>query len=204
MGEHMNLSIKKLDKEYINLLYNFCCTETKESLLHYNAKTRKRIIRHSKEMEDFIQAEALAEQEKRLNITYLFIDSDENKLAAYISLCTDSIRLEIQEQNNLGLTYATIPAIKIARLAVANEYKEQGLGKSLIQFSAYIGNEIRKICGLVFITLDCYEHRISFYESIGFIKNLVQPINLPYDSPISMRLVLETYLNTIGNNNVFD
>lgn len=51
--------------------------------------------------------------------------------------------------------------------------------------------------GLAFLTLDCYEHRVSFYESVGFVKNLVQPISLPYDTPISMRIGLEEYLERI-------
>ena len=44
--------------------------------------------------------------------------------------------------------------------------------------------------GIAFITLDCYEHRVSFYEAMGFVKNVIQPIILPYDTPISMRLGL--------------
>ena len=61
-------------------------------------------------------------------------------------------------------------------------------------FSAYMGRKIREISGLTFLTLDCYEHRVSFYEKVGFVKNLVQPIILPYDLPISMRLGLDEYL----------
>ncbi len=98
----------------------------------------------------------------------------------------------------MSLSYATVPAVKIARLAVSNDYKHQGIGKYLIQFSAYMGRKIREISGLTFITLDCYEHRISFYESIGFVRNQIQPIVLPYDSPISMRLNLDTYLERIN------
>ena len=48
--------------------------------------------------------------------------------------------------------------------------------------------------GLAFLTLDCFEHRVSFYESVGFVKKLIQPILLPYDTPISMRIGLEEYL----------
>ena len=112
----------------------------------------------------------------------------------YVSLCNDSIGLELEERDNLGLSYTTVPAIKIARLAVAVDYQGMGIGKSLIQFSAYMGKKIMEMSGLAFLTLDCYEHRVSFYESVGFVKNLVQPIRLPYDTPISMRIVLEEYL----------
>lgn len=92
------------------------------------------------------------------------------------------------------MSYATAPALKIARLAVAVEYQRIGLGKSLIQFSAYMGRKVKEMSRLAFLTLDCFEHRISFYESVGFVKNLIQPILLPYDTPISMRIGLEEYL----------
>ena len=42
----------------------FSCVETSEMLLGYNAKVRRRIIKHSKEMEDFLKKEAFEEQEK--------------------------------------------------------------------------------------------------------------------------------------------
>lgn len=91
--------------------------------------------------------------------------------------------------------------MKIARLAVSNKYQRLGIGKSLITFSVGIGQKIRNYSGLAFLTLDCYEHRVSFYESVGFIKNIIQPIQLPYDSPISMRLVLDDYLKKLADEN---
>jgi len=72
-------------------------------LLEYNAKTRKRILKHSNEMEIFLKDEAYEEQEKGLNTTHLFIDTDANKIAAYISLCNDSIGLELEERNDMGM-----------------------------------------------------------------------------------------------------
>lgn len=176
----------------------FSCMETSKRLEAYNAKKRRRILKHSKEMEEFLKKEAFEEQEKGLNTTHLFIDREAGKIVAYVSLCNDSIGLELEEKENMGLTYTTVPALKIARLAVASEYWGMGIGKSLIQFSAYIGKRIKEMSGMAFLTLDCYEHRVSFYESVGFVKNMVQPIVLPYDTPISMRIGLEEYLERIG------
>lgn len=99
----------------------------------------------------------------------------------------------------MGYAYATIPALKIARLAVSSDYQHRGIGKLLVQFSAYMGMQIQKISGIAFLTLDCYEHRVSFYESMGFVKNMIQPIVLSYDTPISMRLGLKEYIAQIGS-----
>ena len=190
----MDLIIRKLSEEHLPMVDAFSCIEIPEMLTQYNAKTRRRIIKHSKEMEDFLKEEAFEEQEKGLNMTHLFIDKESGKVVAYVSLCNDSIGLELEERDNMGLSYTTVPALKIARLAVAVEYQGMGLGKSLIQFSAYMGRKVKEMSGLAFLTLDCFEHRVSFYESVGFVKNLIQPILLPYDTPISMRIGLEEYL----------
>ncbi len=195
----MNIEITKLSQEHLPLVDAFTCVENNEQLAGHNSKTRRRIINHSKEMDDFLKDEAYEEQDKNLNVTYLFVDEDNNQIAGYVSLCSDCIKLESEEKDQLELSYTTIPAIKIARLAVNNQYKGKGLGKTLIKFSAYIANKVQSICGLVFLTLDCYEHRLSFYEKNGFVKNSIQPIQLPYDSPISMRILLSDYLDTIEN-----
>lgn len=194
----MDLIIRKLEEKHLPMVDAFSCMEMPEMLGAYNAKMRRRILKHSKEMEDFLRDEAFEEQEKGLNTTHLFIDRNAGKIVAYVSLCNDSIGLELEEQEDMNLTYATVPALKIARLAVANEYWGMGIGKSLIQFSAYMAKRIKEMSGIAFLTLDCYEHRVSFYESVGFVRNMIQPIVLPYDTPISMRIGLEEYLERIG------
>lgn len=194
----MNLQIQKLSEEHLPMVNAFSCLEDSETLKQYTSKERRRILKHSKEMDSFLKTESYEEQEKGLNTTHLFLDTESNKIAAYISLCNDSIQLNFTERDYMGYSYTTIPALKIARLAVATDYQHRGIGNLLIQFSAYIGMQIQKLSGIALLTLDCYEHRVSFYESIGFVKNMMQPILLPYDTPISMRLDLRKYLNQIG------
>lgn len=193
----MKYEIERMDEKHLPLVGAFSCVESEELLRQYASKVRRRIRKHSKEMEDFLKNEAWLEQEKGLNTTYLWIDTERSEIISYISFCNDSIRLDLEERDALSLSYTTIPALKIARLAVSNKYQGNGIGKKLIQFAAYVGVKIRIYSGLAFLTLDCYEHRVSFYESAGFVKNTIQPIQLPYDSPISMRLVLDTYLENV-------
>lgn len=194
----MDLMIKRLESEHLPLVDAFSCIESDDVLSRYNSKTRRRIRKHSKEMEDFLKNEAWDEQEKTLNTTYLFLDREnQNTIVAYVSFCNDSIRLDLGERDELELSYTTVPAMKIARLAVSNQYQHRGIGKTLIMFAAYTAQKIREYSGLTFLTLDCYEHRVSFYESVGFVKNVIQNIELPYDSPISMRLYLDDYLKDL-------
>ena len=99
------------------------------------------------------------------------------------------------------MPYSTIPAIKIARLAVATNNQGEGLGHEAIQFAVYISQIVKTYSGVVFLTLDCYEHRLGFYEKIGFKRILLQPIIRDYDSPISMRLWIDNFINKPENNN---
>lgn len=189
----MNFSIEKIAKKHLPMVGDFFCGERTELLNHYNAKIRRRILRRSKEMETFLREKALQDQEEGLSTTHLFIDEIEMKIVGFVSLCNDSIRLATDEKKETNLLYATIPALKIARLAVASDYQRSGIGKLLVRFVAVIAKRIKEMSGIVFITLDCYEYRISFYESMGFVKNMIQPVSIPYDSPISMRIGLEEY-----------
>ncbi len=186
--------ILRLSDKNRHLTESFACVETYEMLSKYNSKIRKRIIKHSQDMENFLHHEAFDEQEKGLSRTYLFVDAEE-KLIAYLSLCNDAIRLEFEERDNMNLPYTTIPAIKIARLAVDVRNQGQGIGNEALQFAIFIAQTVRDYSGVVFLTLDCYEHRVSYYEKFGFQRNLYQPVVLDYDSPVSMRLWIEGYLS---------
>lgn len=194
----MNIIIERLSEKHLDITDAFSCIESNEKLQSFNSKERRRIKKHSKEMEDFLKNEALADQNKGLNTTHLFINNDLKEIVGYVSLCNDSVKLEITERAQLGFIYANIPAIKIARLAVSNKYHGQGYGKLIIDYSAYFTEKIRKICGLSLITLDCYKHRISYYEKYGFKKNQLQPKQRAFDTPISMRCVLNDYLESVN------
>ncbi len=185
--------ILRLSEGNIHLTEGFTCVETDSMLAEYTSKERRRIRRHSKDMDNFLHNEAFDEQEKGLSRTYLFVDVD-GKLSAYLSLCNDAIRLEFEERDNMSLPYATIPAMKVARLAVDVTKRGKGTGYYALQFAVYVAQAVRDYSGVVFLTLDCYEHRVSYYERFGFRRNLYQPVLLDYDSPVSMRLWIDEYL----------
>lgn len=189
---------ERLSERHLPLVDAFHCVESDEQLAGHNAKERRKIKKHSQEMECFLKDEAYAEQELGMNTTYVYLDEATNTILAYVSLCNDAINLELQERANAGITYSTAPALKIARLAVDASCTHRGIGKLLIEFSAFQAQLIREHSGVFFLTLDCYAHRVSFYESVGFTRNLIQPIVLQYDSPISMRVGLDSFLEQIA------
>lgn len=184
-------SIARLSEEDKDNLANFDCCKKVAST---SRRKSKNIEGHSLDMNNFLVNEALMEQNEGYNTTFLVHNNNNNKeILAYISLCTDAIKLNYSERDNGQIGYETFPSLKIARLAVHHEYQQRGLGKLLINFAIYKALEMRnQFCGVKFITLDCFPHRLSYYENIGFVKNLEHLNN--HNGIISLRLHIDDYL----------
>jgi len=162
--------IQKLEEEH-TVFYTpiFDCYDPNE-FPNYDRRLRKRIKELSENMNYFIRYEALDEQNLGLNTTFLLFY--EERMAGYISLCSDSIKLAEEEMREKDLPYATVPAIKIARLSIDHRFQRRGFGKRLIDFAATRAFIVRnEYCGVKFLTLDCYKHRLSYYKKFGFQQN---------------------------------
>lgn len=197
----MNTEFEVLNESHSALLTNFSCVEEKEKLtkLGFNKKAKQRIIAHDEEIDYFLKFEALAEQDKNLNKTHLLINKDDNELMGFVSLCNDCIPLKIEEKEDYGFTYGTIPALKIARLAIDNKYQYKNISETIFKYAIYQAIKMRENSGLAFITLDCYKHRLDFYQKkFGFIENVIQVNSEVKNAPISMRLHINDYLDGIA------
>lgn len=192
------LKIVRLSEEYIDTLAIFnCINEDDRAVNGYKAKKRRKFLAYSENINHFLKFEALEEQKQGLNTTFLLLV--ENKIAGFISLCNDSIRLDLNERDEDSVPYTNIPALKIARLAIDNKYQYNGWGDFLIKYAVSIAMEIRKLSGIKFLTVDCYEHRLSYYkEKIGFKENANQAPNRQPDNPLSLRLNIDEYLNELN------
>ena len=191
----MKIHFEKLSLDNKKLLSNFSCVSNTDGM---KSKDKRRIIKHDKEIEDFLKHEALKEQKAFLNTTHLLIN-EQNELVGFISLCNDSLYLAEDSRNKFKTIYASVPAVKIARLGINNKYHNQGFGKLLLKYALYKAIQMCSISGIAFITLDCYKHRESYYKKFGFHKTDVQPKERPHDTPISMCKHIFTWINELQN-----
>lgn len=191
--------IETLDEIHSQLVQSFSCVEPPEAVANLNSKQRRRVLLHSKEMDDFLHDEALSEQKLGINATHLLLNDKADELVGYISLCADALPLGVKEREEENMRYSTSPALKIARIAIASSYHGQGLCKKLLRFAVSTAHEMKEYCGIAFLTLDCYEHRVPFYEHLGFRRNQIQMSERDYDPPISMRANLTTLTNRLFN-----
>jgi GNAT superfamily N-acetyltransferase len=190
-------SIVRLSEDDLDDLASFDCVNTKE----YTSivKRKRRILEgHSQDMNEFLLNESLDEQFDGYNTTFLAKNND-GLLLAYMSLCTDAIRLNYEERNNGQIGYETFPSLKIARLAVHKDYQRIGLGRNMIKYAVHKSLQMREdFCGVKFLTLDCFPHRLGYYiESIGFVQNQESQHPNGSDELISLRLNIDEYLDKL-------
>ena len=121
-----------------------------------------------------------------LNIsrTFLLLHRKTDDLLAYMTLSADSIKLTNEEKdlhNISKVPYASIPVLKVGKLAVnkelPDEVKRKGYGSFMLEMArafAFSMNELGIACRFITVDADIeYEPNTpQFYEKNGFIENL--------------------------------
>jgi hypothetical protein len=132
------------------------------------------------EYNDYLINDALRSIKDHVALTWLLTERATGKIAAYMSLIMDAIKLSFSEKelHHLNYPFRTIPAMKIAKLAVDKTFSEKykGIGTFLIGSAERLAwNCNTEYCACRFLTVDAdLEHDegiIVFYEKNGFLKN---------------------------------
>ena len=132
---------------------------------------------YEKELVDFLVEDALNNQKKQMSITYLWFFNPKKELVAYVTALADGISLqgELKEHfRQQGILYKSLPALKIGRLCVCDEYLGRGIGTLMIEFILVLAQRISKDIGLRFITTDAKRNpdprkdSVHFYKKFGF------------------------------------
>ena len=132
------------------------------------------------EYNEYLTHEAWRAQSEFVATSWLLRGRDEDRIVAYMSLINDAIKLSSSEKelHHLDYPFRTIPAMKIAKLAVSKASRERfkGIGSYMLylaQFIAVTSNEQHSACR--FLTVDAdIEHDdgvLAFYQKNGFMLN---------------------------------
>jgi ribosomal protein S18 acetylase RimI-like enzyme len=135
---------------------------------------------HIAEYNLYLEQDALRSQNDHVALTWLLKDKEDGGTVAYMSLIADAIKLSVTEKelHHLDYPFKTIPAMKIAKLAVSTSYvdKYKGIGSFMISSA----HTIAQLCdndyfSCRFLTVDAdIEHDsgvLGFYEKNGFVIN---------------------------------
>jgi hypothetical protein len=132
------------------------------------------------EYNEYLLHDALRSMSDHIALTWLLTERSTGKVAAYMSLIMDAIKLSFTEKelHHLNYPFKTIPAMKIAKLAVDYRFLEKykGIGTFMIDSAerlAWACNTVH--CACRFLTVDAdIEHTEgvrTFYEKNGFLLN---------------------------------
>jgi len=132
------------------------------------------------EYNDYLVNDANRSMSDYIALTWLLVEQKTGKIAAYMSLIMDAIKLSFAEKelHQLNYPFRTIPAMKIAKLAVDQTFSEKfkGIGTFMINTAESFAETCNSTyCACRFLTVDAdIEHDegvIAFYEKNGFISN---------------------------------
>lgn len=152
------------------------------------------------EIEEYNAFLQTADRYAKLNIskTFLLIHRVTKELLAYMTLSADSIKLTIEEKEKHSISdvpYASIPALKVGKLAVnknvSKRAKRKGYGSFLLEMArayAFQMNDLGVACRFVTVDADI-EYDVNtpqFYAKNGFVENLSNKRKKPRHT-ISMR-----------------
>jgi ribosomal protein S18 acetylase RimI-like enzyme len=146
------------------------------------------------EYTEYLTQDALRSQKDHVALTWLLREKSTGEIAAYMSLIADAIKLSVSEKelHLLSYPFKTIPAMKIAKLAVSSSYQKgyKGIGSFMISSAITFAqkcNENYFACR--FLTVDAdIEHNesvLAFYQKNGFLVN--DEMNNKKRKNISMR-----------------
>jgi GNAT superfamily N-acetyltransferase len=128
------------------------------------------------DLQEFLIEDAYANQKIGISKTYLLCY--ENKIIGYITLLADTLRLEGELKEffkNKNVTYKSLPALKIGRLAIDDNYLKNGFGTKLLIFAHTLAEHTSKnLFGCRFLIVDAKrnsnttKNSIHFYKKFGF------------------------------------
>ena len=132
------------------------------------------------EYNEYLYKDALRSQNDHVAMTWLLRERGTGSIVSYMSLIADAIKLSATEKelHSLNYPFKTIPAIKIAKLAVSKTFSEKfkGIGSFMIGAAMWKALSCNvDYCAARFLTVDAdIEHDegvLAFYEKNGFIPN---------------------------------
>ncbi len=102
------------------------------------------------DLDEFIRADATRLSAEHIVQTYLARRaSSGRRVLGYVAVLSDAVRLETRERKKLRLAssdHPIVPALKIARLAVANDFQRHGgIGTALVRFAYVTAAELAEI-----------------------------------------------------------
>ena len=134
-------------------------------------RLKKNFSCQNEELEKHIKQYAFNHQKEGLFQTYFYVDNNDNFLG-YISVAVATIeRTKIEDELDISSSIKySIPAIKITRLCVFDDFCSKGVGTLLMTFANILAIVQQKKIGCRALIVDSKPEAIEFYKRFNFVK----------------------------------
>jgi len=147
-----------------------------------------------KEYNEFLTDDAPIYISQNISQVKLLIDKKKADVIGYIALLSDSFLLteEEKEKEGLDIPFATVPALKVGKLATDHRYRDKPYGSFLLWIAYGLAEKLNATgiaCRFLVVDADIrYRKDLPrFYEKNGFVIN-EKMHNKERTKSISMRL----------------
>ena len=141
---------------------------TIEIRLLEQADDRKSFRSSDADLDSFLRKYAWQNQ-FRHHIGNTYVAADRQKILGFITISVGSIELErLPPDVRKKLPRYPVPVLRVARLAVAEDAQQKGVGKQLMRAAFTMAVEIREKFGCIGIVVDAKPDAKGFYSSLGF------------------------------------
>ena len=125
----------------------------------------------NKELERHIKQYAFYHQKEGLFQTYFYVD-DKGNFLGYISVAVATIeRTRIEDELDISSSIKySIPAIKITRLCVFDNFCSRGVGTLIMTFANILAVVQQKKLGCRALIVDSKPEAIEFYKRFNFVE----------------------------------
>jgi predicted N-acetyltransferase YhbS len=105
---------------------------------------------------------------------------DADVLVGYLALCAGEVQLaQADERIRRGMPRHPIPAVLLARLAVARDRQGQGVGRELVWHAAALSLRVSRLIAVRALVVDALDEPTArFYEPVGFTRLVAGSLRL--------------------------
>lgn len=130
----------------------------------------------------------------RLHIGTTYVAVQGSAILGYVTVAATSITIDnLPARRQKQLPRYPLPALRVARLAVAESAQSQGVGKRLLRASFQLAHDMAKHVGCVGVVVDARPDAVAFYERYGFERMVAITGHLgDRPSPLPMFLPLDS------------
>ncbi|USX17192.1 GNAT family N-acetyltransferase [Oxalobacteraceae bacterium OTU3CAMAD1] len=132
-------------------------------------------------LDDYLRERAGQHQRDGIATTHVLIDDAQPaRILGYCSLSAAELHLhELRDEDRKRLPKYPVPAIRVARLAVAKAEKGKGHGHLLLGHAVNLALSVRQKMGVRVLIEDAKDARTAaFYEGFGFRRTASKALTL--------------------------